>query len=419
MADRLKSAEVLTERRVERLQKPGRYRDALATGLYLQVSDRGAKSWVLRYVLHGHERMMGLGPAAAFSVKEARERARAARQQLTDGIDPLQAKHESRAAAKLATARQLSFREAAELYVAQHRTAWRSAGHGRTFVGTLRDYAFPVLGNLDVSSIATADVLRAIEPIWQKKTATAKRTLNRIEMILDWATARGHRPAGHNPARWKGHLDEVLPSPQKIAKPQRFAALPYKELPAFMTKLRALEGIAPRALEFAILNAARSGEVLGATWSEIDLDSGVWTIPASRMKGGKEHRVPLSPAAVKLLRDIPREDDVVFIGRQAGRGLDKNSLTRVLAHLGCDDVTVHGFRSAFSDWAYDDHRSFSAHAIELSLAHSIGNAVEQSYRRTDLFDKRKRLIKAWAEFCASTPLPETADNVTPMWGAAS
>jgi integrase len=411
--DRQKS-EILTAKRVEKLQRPGRYRDGLTTGLYLQISARGAKSWVLRFELHGRERMMGLGPLSAFSLKEARARARAARQQLVDGIDPLQAKVEARAAAALSAARRLTFREAAEQFVSHHRAEWRSLGHGKTFVATLRDYAFPVLGSMDAAAIATDDILRAIEPIWQTKTSTAKRTLNRIEMILSWAMARGHRPAGLNPARWRGHLDQVLPAPQKIARPQRFAALPYKELPAFMAQLRACEGLAARALELTILTAARSGEVFGATWSEFDLDAGFWVIPASRMKGGREHRVPLSGPALALLKDLPREEGNahVFIGAQEGRGLDKNSMTRVLAHLGHAGMTVHGFRSTFSDFAHE-RTAHSNHEIELSLAHSIGTAVEQSYRRSDLFDKRRQLIEAWAKFCAAARLPETA-TVTPL-----
>ena len=232
-------------------------------------------------------------------------------------------------------------------------------------------------------------------------------------MILNWATARGHRPAGHNPARWREHLDQVLAAPRKIAKPQRFAALSYVHLPAFMAQLRACEGIAARALEFSILTAARSGEVLGATWPEFDLDNSVWTISAGRMKGDREHRVPLAPATLAVLRALPHErgNPFVFIGAQVGRGLDKNSMTRVLAHLGHGDVTVHGFRSSFSDWAHE-RTAHSNHVIELSLAHSIGTAVEQAYRRSDLFAKRRQLIEAWAKFC-STPLLETA-AVTPL-----
>jgi integrase len=411
--DRQKSREILTAKKVEKLRKPGRYRDALTTGLYLQVSDRGAKSWVLRYELHGRERMMGLGPASAFSLKEARGRARLARKQLVDGIDPLQVKQETRAAAQFTAARRLTFREAAERYVIQHRAEWRSVRHAKEFASTLQRYAYPTIGNQDVAGIETADILRAVEPIWQTRTATAKRTLNRIEMILNWATARGHRPAGHNPARWREHLDQVLAAPRKIAKPQRFAALSYVHLPAFMAQLRACEGIAARALEFTILTAARSGEVLGATWPEFDLDNSVWTISAGRMKGDREHRVPLAPATLAVLRALPHErgNPFVFIGAQVGRGLDKNSMTRVLAHLGHGDVTVHGFRSSFSDWAHE-RTAHSNHVIELSLAHSIGTAVEQAYRRSDLFAKRRQLIEAWAKFC-STPLLETA-AVTPL-----
>ena len=412
--DRQKPTKILTARQVERLQKPGRYRDGLTPGLYLQISDRGARSWIFRYELHGRERMMGLGPTSAFSLKDARERARLARRQLVDGIDPLQAKREARTATASAAARRLTFRQAGDQYIVQNRAAW-SIGHAKTFVGTLANFVYPVLGDMDVTGIDTPDILRVIEPIWQTKTSTAKRTLNRIEMIINWCVARGHRPAGHNPARWKGHLDHVLPAPRKIAKPQRFAALPYAELPGFMVQLRACEGIAARALEFTIMVVGRSGEVLGATWPEFDLDNAMWTIPGDRMKGGREHRVPLSPDALALLQSLPREDSNpnVFIGAFAGRGLDKNSMGRVLKHLGRDDVTVHGFRSAFSDWAHE-RTAHSNHVIELSLAHSIGTAVEQAYRRGDLLDKRRQLIEAWAKYCAM-PMPQGA-TVTPLRG---
>jgi integrase len=233
-------------------------------------------------------------------------------------------------------------------------------------------------------------------------------------MILSWCMAAGHRPAGLNPAKWEKHFDQILPAPQKIAKTKRFAALPYMQLPAFMKRLRACEGLAARALELTILTAARSGEVFGATWDEIDFDNATWTIPASRMKAGKEHRVPLSPAALALLEALPREDNnpFVFIGAKAGRGLDKNAMTSVLAHLGCSGITVHGFRSCFSDWAHEQ-TAHANHTIEISLAHAVGSETEKAYRRGPMLAKRVRLMSDWAKYCCSPPV-QVSDNVVAL-----
>ena len=391
-------------------------------GLYLQVTKRksnngvkaaktkSAKSWLLRYELHGKEHMLGLGSAAIFNLKEARERARSARQLIADGTDPLQTKHATKAAAKAAAAKALTFREAAERYFDQHQAEWTNDSHRDQFLASLKSHAFPAIGGMDVAAIDKADVLRVISPQWTTKSVTMDRVRNRIEAVLDWAVVLDHRPPGTNPARWRGHLDQVLPAVRKVAPVKHHPALDYKLLPAFMADLREREGSAARGLEFMIMTAARTGEVTGAVWDEIDLDNAMWTIPAERMKKTgrtgqrREHRVPLSPAAVKLLRNLPGEDDnpFVFIGPQPGEGLSKMAFTRVMDLLEHRDITVHGFRSSFSDWANEETRH-SNHTIEISLSHKVGNEVERAYRRKDMFAKRVRLMADWSKYCASPP----------------
>ena len=397
---------MLTAKRVERTTKPGRYRDRDGVkGLLLQISESGAKSWVLRYMLDGKERMMGLGAVADFNLKEARDRARAARQLLSDGVDPLDAKHRRKAEAKAAAAKALTFRDAAQQYFNQHESKWSSASHRDQFMASLKAYAFPVLGEMDVASIAIADVLRAIEPIWIAKNVTADRVRNRIENVLDWATVRGHR-SGDNPASWKGRLDQVLPILGKTKT--HHPALPYAALPAFMAELRARDEVAARALEFTILCAARTGETLGATWNEVDFANATWTVPAGRMKAKREHRVPLSGAALDLLRSLPREDGNphIFIGPQAGGRLGGMTLQRLLKRMGRGDITVHGFRSTFSDWAHES-TAHSSHTIEIALAHAVGSDVEKAYRRGPMLAKRVRLMADWAKFATSPPVART------------
>jgi integrase len=408
---------MLTAKRVERTRRPGRYRDGTVKGLLLQISDTGAKSFVLRYMLDGHERMMGLGSAADFSLREARDRARAARQLLADGVDPLDAKHQRKTEAKLAKAKKLTFAAAAVSYFNQHESKWTSASHRDQFMASLKAYAFPVLADMDVAAIALADVLRVIEPHWTTKNVTMDRVRNRIENVLDWCVVRGHRAPGTNPAKWKGHLDQVLPVLGKTKR--HHAALAYAALPAFMAELRAQEEIAARALEFTILAAARTGETLGATWGEVDFTTATWTVPAERMKGKREHRVPLSPQAVELLRGLPREEGNphVFIGPQAAAGLGGMTLARLLKRMNHNNITVHGFRSAFSDWAHEQ-TSHVNHTIELSLAHSVGSEVERSYRRGNMFAKRIRLMVDWARFATSPLVARTKGGaeVVPIGG---
>jgi integrase len=306
-----------------------------------------------------------------------------------------------------------TFKECAEDYIAANRDAWRNAKHGQQWITTLKTYVYPTIGNLPVSAIDTGLVLKCIEPHWKTTTETMSRVRGRIEAVLDWATVRKYR-AGDNPARWAGLLEHALPAKSKIAKPVHHPALAYSELPAFMVALSQREGVGARALEFLILTGARTGEVLGAHWGEINLTTKMWTVPAGRMKAGAEHRVALSQRAIELLRDLPtdREDNnggFVFIGPHQGSGLSSASLTQTLRRMGRNDISVHGFRSTFRDWA-GEMTNFPREVCELALAHKVGDKTEKAYQRGDLLRKRFMLAEAWSKYCASPPTA-TADVV--------
>lgn len=373
-------------------------------GLYLNVNRDGARSWIYRFMLNGRAREMGLGPAHTIGLAEARRRAADARQKRLDGIDPIAARAAERASRALAMARQLSFKECAERYIAANRAAWRNLKHAAQWHATLATYAYAEFGALPVAEIDVGLVLRAVEPIWNAKPETASRVRGRIEAVLDWATARGYR-TGENPARWKGHLQNLLPRPTKVRRVEHHAALPYGEIAAFVDELHGQEGVAAKALDFAILSAARTGEVIGARWSEISLADRLWTIPAERMKGGREHRVPLSQAALSLLNDIRGNDMVsqgdsyLFPGGKPGRPLSNMAFLMLLRRMRRDDLTAHGFRSTFRDWAAE-RTNFPREVAEMALAHAIGDKVEAAYRRGDLVEKRRQLMDAWARFCA-------------------
>ncbi|MGJ0454146.1 MAG: tyrosine-type recombinase/integrase [Methylocystis sp.] len=382
---------------VKRATKPGLYSDG--GGLYLQIAEGGSKSWIFRYGAAG-KRYLGLGPLHTIGLAEARERALAARRMILDGIDPIAAKREKAVAAHLAAAKSIAFKECAAAYIEAHKAGWKNAKHAAQWTATLETYAFPIFGRLPVASIDTALVLKALQPIWTTKAETASRVRGRIESILDWARVQGYRE-GENPARWKGHLDHLLPAKGKVAKVEHHAALPFAELPAFMADLKTREGNGARALEFAILTAARSGEVRGATWDEIDFDARFWTVPADRMKAGREHRVPLSKQAIALLRRLPsnrRDDALIFQGAKKDSQLSDMSLTAVLRRMGRGDLTAHGFRSTFRDWCAE-RTDFPAEVAEMALAHTVGNKVEAAYRRGDLFERRRDLMQTWGNYC--------------------
>ena len=389
------------------LKKPGRYGDG--HGLCLQITPSGVKSWLLRYERNGRERWMGLGPLHTVSLQEARERARRARGQLLDGIDPLDARKAEHARRALDAAKTMNFEGAAIAYFNDHEKKWRNAKHRAQFLSTLQAYAFPTIGRLPVANIDTGLVLKCIEEIWKTKTETASRVRGRIQAVLDWATVRGYR-TGDNPARWHGLISEVLPARGKVQKTVHHAALPFADLPAFMAALRERGGVATRALEFTILTAARTGETIGARWDEIDLAEKMWKIPADRMKASREHRVPLSDRAIEILEATPREakNPFLFTGPRRG-GLSNMAMAAVLKRMNRDDITVHGFRSTFRDWAAE-RTNYQNQIVEMALAHVVGNQVEAAYRRGDLLNKRRRLMAEWAKFCANQPI-QTRDNV--------
>ena len=400
----MRNAKPLTAVAVGKLKKPGRY--AVGDGACLQIATGGTKSWLFRYKRDGKARHMGLGPYSLLTLAEAREKARQARRALLEGIDPLEAKAARRARARLDAARGMTFRQCAERMIASHEAAWKNPKHRAQWKATLATYAYPVFGDLSVSAIDTVLVQKVLDPIWSTKTETAGRVRGRMEAVLDWAKVRGYRE-GENPARWRGHLDKLLPNRRKVRAVKNHAALPYSKLPAFMAELRERTGVSAKALEFAILTAARTSEVIGATWSEIDLRSGVWTIPAHRMKAGKEHRVPLTDRALEILRSLPREGDFVFMGGRAGKPLSNMALLELMRGMKPGFVP-HGFRSTFRDWAADT-TAYPSEVVEMALAHAIESKVEAAYRRGDLFEKRRRLMADWARFCGSPA--EWRDNV--------
>jgi integrase len=407
--------DMLTAKKVEQLKTPGRYRDGSGVkGLLLQIGPNGGKSWLLRYERAGKERWHGIGPWPLVDLKTARERAKAARLLLLDGIDPVDHRKAEKAKLAAAAAKLMTFREAARLYVAQHEGKWKNRKHRQQFVSTLEIYAHAVIGDMSVNDVGTTEVLRVIEPHWLTKCETMSRVRGRVEAVLDWASVRGYR-TGENPARWKGHLAEVLPARSEIKATIHHPALPWREVPSFMAELRRREGVAARALEFTILTAARTGEVIGSKWPEIDLPGRTWTVPAARMKGGKEHRVPLSVRAIELLRALPTEtnNSHVFIGSRAGSGLSNTTLSQLLKTFRAS-ITTHGFRSTFRDWA-SETTHFPNQVVEMALAHAIGDKVEAAYRRGDLLLKRRQLAESWARFCYSPPVGKADDKtVVPL-----
>src|SRR6516225_8847806 len=381
----------LTALKVTRAKRPGMYPDG--GGLYLQITAHGA-SWVYRYMLRGRARMMGLGPLALYGLAEARAKALDARRLRHEGIDPIGARHAQAVQQQLAAAREMTFNQCAARLIEAMRPSWRSHVHAGQWETTLATYADPVIGALPVASIDTALVLRALEPIWTAKPETAGRLRGRIEAVLDWATARGYRQ-GENPARWRGHLDKLLPARAKVRKVEHHAALPYSELPSFLIGLREQEGISACALEFTILTAGRTGEVIGARWPELDLINKTWTVPAGRMKAGREHRVPLSARTLAILEAMQAhrhaDDGFVFPGGKPGKPLSNMAFLMLLRRMGRRDLTVHGFRSSFRDWVAE-RTNFPAEVAEMALAHAVESKVEAAYRRGDLFEKRRRLM---------------------------
>jgi integrase len=372
-------------------------------GLYLQVTagTDGSirKSWLFRYSANGRERQMGLGPLADVKLSTARARAAEARELRRNGKDPLVEREALHAQNKSRAIAVMTFSDCAAAYIAAHRPAWRNAKHASQWKRTVETYCAPVFGKAPVQTIDVSMVMQVIEPIWSTKSETANRLRGRIERILDWAKVRGYRD-GENPARWRGHLEFQLPARGKVQKVKHHPALPYAEIPGFMFQLRMRDAVAARALEFAILTAARTTEVIGAKWAETDLKNRVWTIPGDRMKSGREHRVPLSDGALEVLVKMSkvRENELLFPGNRRS-ALSDMALLMLLRRMGQSNVTTHGFRSTFRDWV-EEQTDTSRAVAEASLAHTIGNAVEAAYRRGDLFEKRRILMSHWSDFCS-------------------
>jgi integrase len=397
----------LTALKVSKLTKPGLYGDG--GGLTLQITPTGAKSWLFRYMVAGRPFAMGLGPIHTVSLAEARQKALEARKLRLDGVNPLTAKKQSQVAAALASAKMMTFDQCAEAYILAHKASWKNAKHGEQWTNTLKTYASPVFGRLPVAEIDTGLVVKCLAPIWESKTETASRLRGRIESVLGWATTSGYR-TGENPARWKGHLENLLATISKTSRTKHHPSLPWQRIGAFMAALRVREGVAARAVEFAILTACRSGEVRGARWAEFDTVGKVWTIPADRMKARREHEVPLSDAALALLESMPNDGEIVFAGTR-GQPLSDMSLTAVLRRMNGNDrlvwadangegITVHGFRSSFRMWAAET-TNYPREVAEHALAHQLPDAVERAYQRGSQFAKRAALMAEWAAYCAA------------------
>jgi integrase len=393
----------LTDRKIQTLKTPGFYSDG--GNLYLDAWNLPLRNWVLRYSRSGRAHDYGLGAYPAVSLAEARLARDATLAKLRAGIDPVEERRTEKLAPKLERAKLMTFKQCAEAYIAAHEAAWKSAKHVRQWSQTLDAYVYPIFGASPVATVDTALVMKALDPIWRGKTETAARTRGRIEAILDWATARGYRQ-GENPARWRGHLENLLPRKTKVHRIEHHAALPYGELPQFMTELAAQAGVGALALKLCILTATRTSETLGARWDEVNLADKLWTIPAARMKAGKEHRVPLSEPALDILKRLQKlpPSPFVFAGANPRCPVGQMAMAQALHRMGRDDLTVHGFRSTFRDWI-GERTNFASEIAEMALAHKIPNKVEEAYRRGDLLAKRKQLMDAWARF-ATSPAPE-------------
>ena len=383
---------------IEQVEKPGMYPDG--QGLYLQVTGRNSKSWIYRYSLNGRARWLGLGSARDVSLAKARAKRDKARVQVREGIDLIEEQKRKREQAKLETIQTKSFRDYAEDYIAAHEPGWRSAKHAAQWQSTLKTYGYPVFGALPVRQIDTELVLKCLRPIWSEKPETANRVRGRIEAILSAAKVEGLRD-GENPARWRGHLDQILLSRAKVRPPRQFAALPYSDIGAFISALRGRDAIAARSLEFLILTASRTSEVLGANWNEIDIKAGIWTVPSTRMKSGRAHRVPLSDAALAVLQHVRTDGNwgLVFPSVGRPRPLSNMAMAKLLERMGHPEITVHGFRATFRTWAAEQ-TSYPREVVEAALSHVNGDKVEAAYQRGDFFDKRRQLMSSWSDFCA-------------------
>ena len=398
----------LSSRSVETERRAGYHADAQQPGLYLQVhlgASGITRSWVFRYTspTTGKRREMGLGSTTIRSLADARSLAAAFSKLVIDGLDPLEERRLKKLNRRLEQAKTITFDEAARQCIAAKSPEWRNAKHAQQWANTIKTYVSPTLGPLPVNSVDTSHVMRVLEPIWLTKTETATRVRQRIEKIIDYAKARGYF-SGENPARLEGNLRELLPSASKTKRVKHFGALPYKEIHNFVESLRKQTGVTPLALEYLILTAARTSEVTGAKWKEIDLQSKIWTVPASRMKAGREHRVPLCDRALAILTSIQsgrNSSEYVFPGWKYSTGLSNGAMLVLMEKLGYPSATPHGFRSCFRDWAAEEAHTFQNETVELALSHVIKNQAERAYRRGDQLERRRELMTAWQRFVES------------------
>jgi integrase len=395
-------AKALAAMEIKRLTEPGLHAVGTVPGLYISVKPTGAKSWILRTTIGTKRSDVGLGGYPAVPLAAAWERARAALDTIRSGKNPI-AERESKQSAITWT-----FKTCALAYIEAFKPSWKNAKHAQQWTNTLETYAYPHFGDKHVKDVDTEDVMKAIGPLWAFKNETIGRVRNRIELVLSWAAAQGYRPRGFNPAQWRGHLDQVLPKASKVNKSKHFEAVPIDDMFPFMARLSNMEGMGARCLEFTILCACRSGESRGALWSEIDLDAGIWNIPAERMKATRPHRIPLSEEALALLKALTRfrdadgkEVDLVFPGTSGDKPLSDMSLTACMRRMKLTAVP-HGFRSTFTDWVAE-RTAYPSEVREMALAHAIGNETEAAYRRGDLFDKRRNLMGDWASFISTAP----------------
>ena len=383
---------------ISRLKESGLWAVGGVAGLYLHVNDRGARSWILRVVVGDKRRDMGLGGYPDIGVADARQKAREARLKIEQGIDPILLRKQAKSELMALQATDKTFEQAAGEYIKIHAESWSNDKHRKQWERTLTAYAFPVVGKLSLRHIRQEHILKILEPIWTTKTETATRVRGRIESILDWAKVKGLR-SGENPAAWKGHLDHMLPAPTRLKNVEHLAAVPVRDMPGFMVKLREAAGTAAQALEFLILTAARSGEVRGITWQEVSLEDALWVVPAERMKMKKEHRVPLSDRALSILKSQPRIDEnpLVFPALR-GSQMSDATMSAVLKRMGID-ATVHGFRSSFRDWC-GDYTNYPRDLAEQCLAHGADDPVEAAYRRGDALERRREIMNEWSKFVA-------------------
>jgi integrase len=383
---------MLTVKQIQTITEPGKHIDA--NGLYLSVSKFGNKSWIYRYQMHGKRREMGLGSCQHVSLKEARERAADARKAQNQGLDPKTERDKQKSSKGIPT-----FDQCAEAYIESHKGSWRNAKHASQWRNTLNTYASPTIGKLPVDQVNTDLVIQIIQPIWKTKTETASRVRGRIESVISWAMVSGYH-LGPNPALWRGHLDQLLPKRSKVQPVKHHESLPYSEVSGFMTDLKDRDSISARALEFTILTAVRTNEVLNAKWSELDLDKNIWTIPAERMKANRDHRVPLCKQAIDLVNALPGTNEYLFSVR-LNRPLSNMAMLNLLKkHMGYPKLTVHGFRSTFRDWAAEVS-DYPRELAESALAHVLTDKTEAAYQRGDKLEKRREMMASWADFCTS------------------